>query len=343
MSTEAEQPKISKKEANKLARKEKRSTGPAVEEVKKEHVYSVFVSKDLTLTPDLTRAVELYLETLPGIKYFSYPDAKKSMPSFQVVGKADASIVGDASIAKFLAKSVATGKVLVGGDDAFLAGQVDQWLELYTYTIVSASYAATLPEVLETYLSTRTYLVGHALTLADIAILVALKKAKVTPTTTNAARWFTLVSSLVPNTNGPISIQFVSANAGKAKEEKVKEEKTKEATPAAGASAEEGGSCPALENAVDGQVCTRFPPEPSGYLHIGHAKAVLLNQYYAQRYHGKMLIRFDDTNPSKEKEEFEENIMKDLETLGVNADKVSAYIPLKYVLYCPYSLSPKEL
>ena len=73
-----------------------------------------------------------------------------------------------------------------------------------------------------------------------------------------------------------------------------------------------------LAEGVYDTVHTRFPPEPNGYLHIGHAKSILLNYGLAQKYGGKFNMRFDDTNPTKERIEFVESIKEDIQWLGAD-------------------------
>ena len=81
-----------------------------------------------------------------------------------------------------------------------------------------------------------------------------------------------------------------------------------------------------IENIIDqdlaegkyDKICTRFPPEPNGYLHIGHAKSIILNSGLAEEYHGQFNLRFDDTNAAKERVEFVESIKADVEWLGAD-------------------------
>ena len=68
-------------------------------------------------------------------------------------------------------------------------------------------------------------------------------------------------------------------------------------------------------------VLTRFPPEPNGYLHLGHAKSICINFGLAQKYGGKTNLRFDDTNPTKEDTEYVDSIKEDIKWLGFQWDK----------------------
>jgi len=85
---------------------------------------------------------------------------------------------------------------------------------------------------------------------------------------------------------------------------------------------EEREGLPELKGAVQGKVVTRFPPEPNGYPHIGHAKAAIINSEYAKMYGGKFILRMDDTNPEAERMEYHAAIKVGLEWLGVKFDLV---------------------
>lgn len=160
---------------------------------------------------------------------------------------------------------------------------------------------------LDQHLALRTFLVGHKVTAADAAIWGAIrasspllgiikKKAH-----THLARWYAHVDSLPAFT-------YAAQAMADAKSSVFKQKKTA------------AGFDLFLKGAREGSVVTRFPPEASGYLHVGHAKAAILNQYFAQAYKGKLIIRFDDTNPSKEKQEYEDAIIEDLALLGIQGD-----------------------
>jgi len=85
---------------------------------------------------------------------------------------------------------------------------------------------------------------------------------------------------------------------------------------------EEREGLPELNDAVYGKVITRFPPEPNGYPHIGHAKAAIINSEYAKMYGGKFVLRMDDTNPEAERMEYHAAIKVGLEWLGIKFDLV---------------------
>ena len=76
------------------------------------------------------------------------------------------------------------------------------------------------------------------------------------------------------------------------------------------------------EGKNDGRLQTRFPPEPNGYLHIGHAKAICMDFGIAERFGGKCNLRFDDTNPQKEDTEYVEAILEDIKWLGFQWDNI---------------------
>lgn len=140
-------------------------------------------------------------------------------------------------------------------------------------------------------------------------------------------RWFNLILDEYSDLLNKVLAAYVKKGSGKP----VAAPKSKDSQQATKTDAQDKGKPEVdLPEAEIGKVRLRFAPEPSGYLHIGHAKAALLNKYFAERYQGEVIVRFDDTNPAKESNEFVDNLVKDIGTLGIKYEKVtytSDYFP----------------
>lgn len=237
-------------------------------------------------------------------------------------------VSGDLAIARFIAKkassssSAAAAAVLLGGTEDEDVALMDQWVD-YALSLSKfglARRALSIQRTLDPLLITGTYVVGHSLTLADVALFASMgfpsteeSKAEITrilPTGCPTARWMEMMSQ------SPAVREATQLAIGVAKNAEVTLEQGATLDPLAAGMAY-------LEGATPGSTTTRFPPEPSGYLHVGHAKASLLNDYYARRYKGRLVVRFDDTNPSKEKDEYQTSIIEDLGKIGVKPDVVT--------------------
>ncbi|RWR94971.1 glutamate--tRNA ligase, cytoplasmic [Cinnamomum micranthum f. kanehirae] len=235
------------------------------------------------------------------------------------------------------------------GCDELEAAQIDEWLE-YACNFSSGSKFETACGYVDDYLLPRTFLVGYSLSIADIAIWSGLagtgqrwESLRKSKKYQNLVRWFNSIATEYGTLLNEVTSAYVGKRGlGKPVTSKPKEREQSNNQPSMGnEKAVANGEINEKEKAaasfeVDlpgakiGGVCLRFAPEPSGYLHIGHSKAALLNKYFAQRYQGQLIVRFDDTNPAKESNEFVENLLIDIETLGIKYDRVtytSDYFP----------------
>uniref|UniRef100_A0A3B4U160 Bifunctional glutamate/proline--tRNA ligase n=1 Tax=Seriola dumerili TaxID=41447 RepID=A0A3B4U160_SERDU len=205
------------------------------------------------------------------------------------------------SISRYLAR-VAPALGLYGAN-MMEQTEVDHWLEFSARRLCGQPGLTEALGELDLALSLRTFLVGHALTLADLSVWAALKGHEEWPSQgksfSHVNRWFSFLSSQVPFTS--VGNKYTSKKSNEKKQDV--------------------GKFVELPGAEMGKVVVRFPPEASGYLHIGHAKAALLNQHYQVTFKGKLIMRFDDTNPEKEKEDFEKVILEDVAMLQINPDQ----------------------
>ncbi|KAL9891652.1 glutamyl-prolyl-tRNA synthetase [Glossina fuscipes fuscipes] len=222
-------------------------------------------------------------------------------------------------VLRALARAAPVSKLY--GETAIERTQIDHWLSFSLTCEDDISWALNF---LDKSIAPITFLVANKLTIADFALFNEMHSryeflsGKGIPK--HVQRWYDLI-------NAQSTIQAVlqslpdEAKASAKKAKSVLKDKEKEISPSTKTNErKQEGKFVDLPGAIKGEVVVRFPPEASGYLHIGHAKAALLNQYYAQAFDGKLIMRFDDTNPAKETVEFENVILRDLELLQIKPD-----------------------
>ncbi|NWW92583.1 SYEP ligase, partial [Rhynochetos jubatus] len=213
------------------------------------------------------------------------------------------------SIARYLAR--VAGSAGLYGSNLLEHTEIDHWLEFSATKLSTASQFLSAIQELNHCLSLRTYLVGDSLSLADLCVWAVLKdnntwqeQLQQNKAPVHAKRWYGFLE--VQSAFQSVGAKWASGTP------KVKMASEKKA---------DVGKFVELPGAEMGKVIVRFPPEASGYLHIGHAKAALLNQHYQVNFKGKLIMRFDDTNPEKEKEDFEKVILEDVAMLHIKPDQ----------------------
>ena len=245
-------------------------------------------------------------------------------------------IKGDAAVSRYLA-NLFPDSGLYGGTPLDMS-QVDSWIDFSNLHLANAQDIELALNELDRCLAPSTFFVGSSFTMADFAVWNALRRnskwANLVDSgkaATNVNRWFKFCNNqssfkAVAGATGGITKGNDKGNVKTPANKKAgKQDSGKQAAPNKGGQAlkstmEEGGKFFDLPGAEMGKVVTRFPPEASGYLHIGHAKAALMNQYYKDHYNGKLVFRFDDTNPAKENAHFEQIIEDDIKLLHLTPD-----------------------
>ncbi|CAH0728210.1 unnamed protein product, partial [Brenthis ino] len=195
---------------------------------------------------------------------------------------------------------------------------MNHWL---SFSLILDEEISKSLEYLDKILGPLTYLVGESLSVSDLSVFSALyvsskfKEISKTKPFNNILRWMKLVEAQEPVAKllKELPTDVLESLS------KASSRRSPLATKEVGGRLQEGKFVE-LPHAEYGKVVVRFPPEASGYLHIGHAKAALLNQYYQLAFDGKLIMRFDDTNPAKENAEFEKVILEDVKMLEIKPD-----------------------